>query len=389
MTIHLKHGGSNAARTLNCAAWHQLSDTVPLTLDGGSNPAADEGTMLHNVMEEIYGGDDWAIPHDVAGVLLKDGREYKGQELTPELHEGKLIPAIDAIESLMDKYGIDDWEVEPFVRIADDIGGSIDFLGISDDLKTVVVVDYKFGFHSVNVRDNAQLQFYALAAATDAATSLWFEKAEKIVLAVIQPNDKGPVTDLWELDMDVIDAFETKYLEAVDLSDEPDSLPTAGDWCKYCPAQAICPAKTGEALKASRVSELTADKLAEYLPMAAELAEWIKAVNKMAHEQLELGVPINGWKLVNKRASRVWNDPAAVDMKVRKAKKIKIEDGFDLVLKSPAQMEKVCKKLKVDFKQYDTYISSVSSGTTLAVESDKRPAALPLAGLEQLNALND
>ena len=73
---------------------------------------------------------------------------------------------------------------------------------------------------------------------------------------------------------------------------------------------------------------------------------------------------------------------------MRKAKKIKLEQGFDYKLKSPAQLEKVCKELGVDFKQYDKLISKVTTGTTLALESDKRPASLPIAGLEQLNAMN-
>jgi hypothetical protein len=147
--------------------------------------------------------------------------------------------------------------------------------------------------------------------------------------------------------------------------------------------------KTGLALKATRVNELTVDKLAEYLPLAEEVVAWSKEVQKLAYEQLELGTKIKGYKLVNKRASRVWNDLEAVENKVRKAKKIKIAQGFDMKLKSPAQLQKVCKELGIDFKQYEKLISAVSSGTTLAKESDKRPAALPVAGLTQLNALNE
>ena len=82
-------------------------------------------------------------------------------------------------------------------------------------------------------------------------------------------------------------------------------------------------------------------------------------------------------------------DPA-VGEKIKKARLIKLEEGFDLKLKSPAQLEKLLKTKKLDFKKlYGQYVSSVSSGTTLALESDKRPAAVPLAGLAQLNAMNE
>ena len=124
--------------------------------------------------------------------------------------------------------------------------------------------------------------------------------------------------------------------------------------------------------------------------MAAELEKWIAEVRKLALSQLELGTPIKGYKLVNKRASRVWNDQEAVEAKVRKAKKIKKEDAYDFKLKSVAQLQKVCEQKVVDFdKEYGQYVSSVSSGTTIAKESDKRPAALPVSGLAQLNAINE
>lgn len=391
MAVHLKFGGSTAARTMGCPAWQRLAADVPLTLDGGSNPAADEGTMLHNCMEEIVDSGAHAVINyeSAAEDLLSEGREYHGQHLTIELFENKLLPAIEALETLIQTYHIHETLVEPFVKIDVDIGGSIDYLGVSADGKTLVVLDYKFGFVPVDVEENEQLLFYALAAATDPNTMHWFDAVERVVLAVIQPNNNGSDLQTWHIDMATVDQFETDYLNAVDLSEDPQSMPKAGSWCTYCPALATCPVKTGAALKATRITELTADKLAEYLPMAAEVEAWAKAVKKMAHEQLELGTAIRGYKLVNKRATRVWNDVTGVEKKVRNAKKIKLEEGFDLKLKSPAQMEKLCKEKSVDFDTYSQYISSVSTGTTLAKESDKRPAAIPVQGLAQLNAMND
>jgi hypothetical protein len=380
MTQHLKFGGSSAARTVGCAAWLSLSDDMPKR--DGSNPAADTGTMLHNCMEELYTNETQTPEKQLAA-----RRSHKGQELTQELIVSKLVPAIGAIEDLMGEHTVNDFKLEPFVKIDDDIGGSIDFIGLSDDKKTVVVADYKFGYVPVDVEDNKQLHFYALAAATDPLTRDWFDAAEQIVLAIIQPNENGDVLRTQTISMTDLDSFETEYLDAVDRSEEPDAVPTSGDWCKYCPAHSTCPVKTGLALKATRVNEITADKLAEYLPMADEVVAWAKNVQKMAHEQLELGTPIKGYKLVHKRASRVWNDAPAVENKIRKARKIKLEQGFDMKLKSPAQLEKLAKEIGVNFKEYDQYISAVSSGTTLAKESDKRAAVLPVQGLEQLNAM--
>ena len=123
--------------------------------------------------------------------------------------------------------------------------------------------------------------------------------------------------------------------------------------------------------------------------MADELTAWIKEVERVALEQLQLGTAIKGYKLVNKKAARVWNDLPAIESKIKKARSIKTDEAFVSKLKTPAQLEKLCKELGIDFdKQYGSYISKVSSGTTLAKESDKRAAAVPVAGLAQLNALN-
>ena len=388
MAQHLKHGGSVAARTIQCPAWIRLASEVPFTLNGKNNAAADEGTMLHNCMEFIYG--DGGEDASLEDLLDTATAEHNGQKLTRELLDTKLWTAVAALEALITEYNITDWKVEPFVKISDDMGGSIDFIGRSADKKTVTIVDYKFGYVNVEVVENAQAQFYALAAATDPSTSDWFgPDLETIVLAIIQPNDNGEDLQTWETNLNQIDAFETEYLNAVEKTENPEALANSGPACKFCPAEAICPVKTGEAMRATRVNEITANKLAEYLPMVEELKSWIKSVEKMAHEQLELGAPIKGYKLVAKRATRVWNQPEIVEDKIRKAKKITLEDGFEYKLKSPAQIEKVCKTLGIDYlKQYAPLCSSVSSGTTIAKDSDKRSAVIPFAGLKQLNDMN-
>jgi hypothetical protein len=118
--------------------------------------------------------------------------------------------------------------------------------------------------------------------------------------------------------------------------------------------------------------------LNEAMSMVDEVESWVRAVRKLAHEQAELGVKIDGWKLVAKRATRVWNDEEAVASIFKKARKLKQADYQNVKMKSPAQIEKVCKQKDVDFSKFEEYISSVSSGSTLAHEEDKRPE-LPLS----------
>jgi hypothetical protein len=60
-----------------------------------------------------------------------------------------------------------------------------------------------------------------------------------------------------------------------------------------------------------------------------------------------------------------------------------IEDAYEPVtIKSPAQLEKVLKKAKIEFPA--DMVVSISSGSTLAPESDPRPAVLQIG--KQLTA---
>ena len=88
---------------------------------------------------------------------------------------------------------------------------------------------------------------------------------------------------------------------------------------------------------------------------------------------------VPGYKLVAKRATRQWANERGATEALRSAGLV---DSDIMSLNTPAQVEKVCKKLDVAFPT--DQVVSVSSGNTLAPESDKRPAVLVLG--EQLRA---
>jgi 3-hydroxyisobutyrate dehydrogenase-like beta-hydroxyacid dehydrogenase len=121
--------------------------------------------------------------------------------------------------------------------------------------------------------------------------------------------------------------------------------------------------------------------ISEYLKKTDMLEQWIADVRSLAHQILEAGKPVPGFKLVAKRATRQWadDDQALVAM---------LNDGIPeaelLTTKviSPAQAEKVLKK---HGKQLPAnQVVAVSSGSTLVEESDSRPAVLQIG--QQLTA---
>ncbi len=381
---HLRYGGSTINRTLNCAGWRKLADQMP---PSSSSSFADEGTLLHNCAEEYF---DKGVG---TGRMLEEGREYNGIVLTEELVEAKLNPAIRAVIALHDKYEIHDFVCEPFVEIIpDQAGGSIDMLCIGHASKTCLVIDYKFGHNTVLAAANAQMLFYALCADVDPETAEQIKDVENLVLVIVQPNDDGGIADVYECEINVLDDFEDRVVKAIHKAENADvttaasraEILCAGPWCQYCPAEGICDVKLGTVAKAQRLDLTDANVLVQAMALVAEMESWTKAVKKLAHEQMENGVAIKGFKLVNKRATRVWNNPEVTEKRLRNMRKLKISEAQEHKLKSPAQMEKLFKQKGLDFKPYNEHISAVSSGTTLAKESDKRPAVVPTLALKAL-----
>jgi hypothetical protein len=363
--IHLPIGTSSVHRLIGCPASLSRSKKAP---QGKTSAPAEEGTMLHTVMENVYQDD--AKPVDMVGDTFN-----AGLVLTHTMVDDQISPAIEATEKLLDEVDADELILEKFVQYEPDLaGGTLDMVAVSADEKTVLLNDYKFGYNGVEVVGNMQLLMAALSGRTDPQTKDVFVKAEKFIGAITQPKALGNTAATWEFTHADVDAFEEQLIDAMDLSEAAEPPAHSGSHCKYCAAAPFCDEKKLEARAALILTPTNTEHLVQALAVVDEVEAWVKDVRKAAHDLLERGASVPGFKLVQKRASRVWTDPTAVEDKIRKAKRIKLEQGFNLKLKSPAQLEKLCKELKYPFKDFAAMQASVSSGTTLAKESDKRPA---------------
>jgi hypothetical protein len=363
--IHLPIGTSSVHRLIACPASYQRSKKAP---KGGSSAAADEGTLLHTVMEKYY---DLNIdPDDQVG-----DTKYKKLTFTQDMFNEQVDPAIVATEKLLDGIDADELVLEQFVQYIPDLcGGTLDMVAVSADEKTILFNDYKFGFNKVKAEGNSQILLAALAASIDPATAHLFTKAEKFIGAITQPKAYGDTSDTWEFSKEELNVFEDRLIAAVDLSELDEPPADTGSQCQWCPAAPYCPEKKLLARSALVLDKTDSTQLAEAMLLVEDVEAWAKAVRKAAHEALERGGNVEGWKLVAKRASRVWADSTAVETKIRNAKKLKLDEGFTLKLKSPAQLEKVCKEKKIPFAPFADMAVMFSSGNTMAAASDKRPA---------------
>lgn len=372
MTVVTAHsrvvGGSTAKRVINCPGSVALCATMP---EKPSSKYADEGTLLHNIISEVLEGNK--APVDFLGT------KYNDITFTKELLEDKLFPALDLLDEV-DPNREMEYAVETRVGFGDflpDVFGSTDLLGRIGT--RAIVLDWKFGDGvAVEAEENAQLMFYAAAAMRTDAVKWVFDGATEIECIIVQP----PSIKRWVTTKDRIMAFENELKTAVKLAQQPNAPLQHGDHCRWCAAKPVCPKMTGavdRALKA-KIDELDVVHIGGYLKNAELLEQWITDLRGLAHQVLESGKEVPGWKLVAKRATRQWidEDEAAKSL----AQDMSQDELYTKKLISPAQAEKVLKKAKKELPK--DLVVAVSSGSTLAPVDDPRPAVLQIG--QQLTA---
>jgi hypothetical protein len=362
-------GGSTAKRVINCPGSVALVATMPQQ-EGSSY--ANEGSLLHEAIAIVL--DTACAPGDMVGF------EAHGLTLTQDLLERKLLPALDLLNEYdpTTKLEFKTEEVVSFGDLMPGVFGSSDIVGKLEG--RAVILDWKFGDGvMVEAEENMQLMFYAAAALRTPACAWAFDGVTEIDCVIIQP----PYIRVWTTTLDRIATFERQLVRAVAASGLPSAPLADGDWCKWCTAKPICPIKTGQLdrIKQVAMQSIDVDKLASYLAVAPDIEDFLAQCRALAHQMLENDMPVPGYKLVAKRATRHWADPATakarlLDLGLTETDVTKTE------LLSVAQSEKVLKKHKIDLPI--DMVVAVSSGSTLAVETDPRPAVVQIG--RQLSA---
>ena len=362
-------GGSTAKRVIGCPGSVALCAKMP---PKPSSKYADEGTLLHNVMDLIL--TTGQTPESCVGM------EYEGIKLTEDLINEKVYPALAALDAV-DPNKEMEYATETRVGFGDllpGVFGSTDLLGRIGN--RAFILDWKFGSGvPVDAEDNPQLMFYAAAAMRTPEVQWVFDDCDEIECIIVQP----PSVKRWVTDKKRIKAFEQELLMAVKIAQLPDAPINTGDHCRWCAAKPTCPKMTGAVDRAvnAQLDILNVAQISNYLKQADMLEQWITDLRALAHQVLEAGKPVPGYKLVAKRAIRQWGDEDQALVAMMN-EGIPEEELTTVKVISPAQAEKVLKK---HGKQLPAnQVVAVSSGSTLAEESDPRPAVLQIG--QQLTA---
>lgn len=400
MTAHSAIGASSMERWATCPGSVVLSEGI----ESRSSVYAQEGTAAHALAEHTLlnkgpGGDvsPWIGKH----FEYDDHGEKRFVEVDQEMADAVQV-YVDYIQSLvvaaagdaLGKSGSGPTSVSHIEHkfnlssLHEGLFGTSDYVLWAPRTKTLYVVDYKHGAGKpVNVNGNPQLRYYAVGA----LMTLKYP-AEKVVITIVQPrchHADGPiraeeisVLDLLDWSADLVAAAK-RVEEAQERTGFKDGTQwqkaylSAGDHCRWCPAQAtnctLIRNKAQELAKVAFAPGLPYDpaQLAETLEWLPVLEAWIKNVREFAYTEAEQGNAIPNHKLVEKRATRKWRDPAEVEAKLSDFLEPAQLYG-EPELRSPAELEKLIGKGGKEI--VDELCIKQSSGHTLVHESDKRPA---------------
>jgi hypothetical protein len=363
-------GGSSAERLLNCHGSYQLIQRLPVQEESSSEFAL-YGTAMHAVMDRLleFYSDGLPADHepmmDTAFELL--GEVFCDRELTEQHLDESIYPAIDALYAIMNEYGGGFRSVgtELRVRFPNVPGafGTTDLLLAS--ASHVLLIDYKFGAGvpvaaTYTMSDgeivNAQLLYYLTAAMH--TFPQWFKKKRKLAVAVIQPRVDVKFSHT-EVHPDEIKHFAQDVEAAVEKAIGRDPQLNRGSWCRWCSAKPACPKWVGPIKELAVFADVrdvpgevtTPNEFGNFLGDALNLAElardYIKALEKSAHNWLAAGNEIPGWHLeLKQKKLRQWVDSDEVAPKLR-ALGFAEDDIWVRKLQTFGHTDKVAKKLGV------------------------------------------
>lgn len=385
---HAILGASGAARWMNCPGSVRLSAEID-TPDTGSWYAR-EGTAAHAIAEKcLLNGMD---PE------FYIGQKIEGIKVTDEMASAVAI-YVDKVRMIAGEEEILDEHVECQFSLAlldppEDMFGTVDYWRY-DELrgKHLWIVDYKHGQGvAVEALDNVQLMYYALGAILENRI-----KPRKITVVIVQPrcaHPDGLIRD-WTFEYEELVKFKDALMVAAYETEKADAALNTGGWCRFCPARSHCPAQYSTAVVLAQdefsdldeadplpvPSAMTEEEIGVVLDKADFVMDWLRSVQSYAKEQLETNLPVEGWKLVAKRANRKWTDEEDVLSFLR------TQEGMDEgdyneppKLKSPAKLEKALRRFGYELP--DGLTNRTPNGYNVVREDDPRPAASPQLSAE-------
>jgi hypothetical protein len=394
---------------------------LPPDTEQRSSPAAIDGTHSHTLLEHCL-KNRITSARTLVGTQLSD---QDGSFTVDDARAARVQVALDyvaenhneATDLVMSERKVDP---EP-LAMRRDMKGTVDITIVTPN--AVEVIDYKGGMDPVPVKDNPQLELYALGVLAGMPSVIEDRRDVLVRMTIIQPELalKGlPVISSWDtMSSRLINEVLPKLVDEAIATDDPEAPLVPGErQCKYCPAKPcramaeqtmgavglmFSPVVSTEVATADNAMDIMAarkdpgkmsgDELDQLLDAAPMLRQLIEAAEAEGQRRLEQGHPEapKRRKLVNGRGSRSWT--ITDDEVIEKLVKMGVPKGSAVVSKvvSPAQVEKLAwekrdgTKVSLSARQLRTidseYVAKVTGKPTMVPISDSRPAIPNVAQL--------
>lgn len=328
MPEHARLAPSAAKRWLSCPGSVALCEN---TVDYSSEDA-DHGTACHELLSiAVEGGDARAAVGRKSAV---------GLVFTEEMAQ-LVEPVVEWIDDYRHRTGallFSEQRVEigegAFGLRAGLFWGTVDLLGVSKE--ELLVLDAKFGYVGVPVIRNEQLICYGIGGLEQTG---WTHDRVRLVIA--QPRSGEPKEHVYTASEmnEFVREFHPKVLEA--LNGGP--LRPSDEACRWCKAQATCPALRGQMVELAKrefsVLATSPEEIGELLDKGEMVESALRAVRAHALRLMEMGTEIPGWKRVLGKKHRTWRDE---DDSVTQLKKIAFlykDEIYEQKVRSPRQVQ--------------------------------------------------
>ena len=374
---------SSAARWLNCPASVRLSESIPEETSSYS----EAGRLAHSIAE------------------LKARKKFfatSKRSFTSQLNKLQANPLYEKVmDDHTDAY-VDEltehamtFKEPPFIALETEVpiglitgekkgdgnpsGGTADCIQIGEGV--LWVTDYKNGSGiPVSAEDNPQMKLYALGALA-LYRPFYGDTLHTVRMTIEQPALNNIST--WETTREDLEAWGRDVVApAAALAWAGEGEPNPGEWCKshFCPVRAACRARANNALsleefKRSLPETLSPTETADVLRRGELLAAWYSDVKDYALDELLKGNDIPGYKVVEGRGSREWDDldAAFADLAAQGVEEAMLWERKPV---TPPALEKALGKKSFE-ETAGNHVVKKSGKPALAPESDKRPPYNP------------
>ena len=361
MTAHAKLSASGSARWLSCTGSVKAESALPNT----TTPYAMEGTAAHELADMCLS--DGLSPHDyinqhIAGVPVD---EEMADHVASYVAYVKSFSGIHFYEVRVD---FSEWIPDGF--------GTSDAIVIDNKTNTVHVIDLKYGKGvPVDAENNSQGMLYALGVLSEYS---FIYDIDTVVIHIYQPRIKNYSS--WSITATELLKWAEWAKQRAEQALQDDAPRTPSDKaCQWCKAKATCKALLDhthkiimhdfDELDDIKPDSLTDKELKVIQDNAKLIKSWLDAVESHIFDKLNDGQDFDGYKLVEGRSTRAWQDEkqAAIVLESKLDKDVL----YTQKLISPAQAEKL---LKTDKTILLDLISKGEGKPTLVQSCDKRIA---------------